>query len=550
MKYLKYCLNKYHHSLSYTGLIIAVVFFSISLMPSLLPRPYVLQGLLSGLTLTVGYGIGICLRFIWRYLEMPYLTGRIKSYFQYTVTILSLLLFSYAIYYSSSWQDEVRLLMGLAPAKESLHFKMIAIALLLAFFLLFISRTIFNGFDKVRSNINRIIPKRISNLLGLILVVFTVFVFTNNFIISKVVASLDEVYSFADENSDKGISKPINQNSTGSAGSFIKWKSIGRTGQNFVAAGPNYEDLSAFFNQHTLNPLRVYAGLRSGDSVQERADLALQELIRIKGFSRSKLVIATPTGTGWLDPSAMDPFEYLHKGDTAIVSMQYSYLPSWLTLLVNPAGAKESALVLYNTIHQYWSKLPRDTRPDLYIFGLSLGSLAAETSMNVATMMSNPIQGGLLVGPPFPSTLAPILIKQRNVNSPQWLPTIHDSSLVRFSAQKNYVKNEDWQWGPMRFVYIQYASDPMVFFSLDLFRKEPDWMMGARGHDVSPDFKWYPVITFLQVLFDLPMADRMPRGNSHNYSASSYIDGWLEVTQPENLSLDEENKIRHHFRHE
>lgn len=550
MKYLKKCLRNYHHSLSYIGVIIAVICFSISLMPSLLPRPYLLQGLLSGITITIGYGVGIFIRFFWLYLELPKLTDRVKYYFRYIVSILSFFIFSYAIFASNSWQDEVRHLMGLAPVRDYFHFKMIVIALLLSFTLLFISRLIFNSFDKVRLKINTIIAKRMSNVLGLVFIVFTVFVFTNNFIISKVVASFDKVYSFADENSDKGISKPLNKEATGSASSLITWDSIGRTGQNFVATGPSNQDLAVFFKEHTLAPLRVYAGLRSAESVQQRAELALKELIRIKGFSRSKLVIATPTGTGWLDPSAMDPFEYLHKGDTAIVSMQYSYLPSWLTLLVDPTGAKKSALALYDTIHQYWSTLPKDSRPDLYLFGLSLGAFAAETSINVATVINNPIQGGLFVGTPFPSTIAPKLVNQRNLDSPQWLPIIHDSSLVRFSAQQNHLKNKDWQWGPMRFVYIQYASDPMVFFSLDLYRKEPDWMKGTRGYDVSPNFTWYPGITFLQVLFDLPMADRVPRGHSHNYSASSYIDGWLEVTQPENLSLDEENVIRSHFKDE
>jgi len=550
MKYLKHSLNKYHHSLSYGGVIIAAIFFSISLMPSLLPRPYVLQGLLSGLTLTIGYGVGVSLRYFWLYLELPTLSGLLKSYVQYTVSILSFILFAYAIFASNAWQNEVRILMGLEPVKEFLHFKMITIALLLAFTLLFISRLLAKSFNKIRFKIHKVIPKRIANTLGLILIVFTVFIFTNNFIISKVVDSLDEVYSFADKNSDNDISQPLNNKATGSASSLIKWDSIGRTGQNFIATGPSNEDLETFFKERTLTPLRVYAGLRSSESVQQRAELALKELIRINGFSRSKVVIATPTGTGWLDPSAMNPFEYLHKGDTAIVSMQYSYLPSWLTLLVDPAGAKQSALALYNTIHKYWSTLPKASRPDLYVFGLSLGALATETSINVATIINDPIQGGLLVGAPFPSTIAPMLTKQRNINSPQWLPTIHDSSLVRFSAQQNQLKNKDWHWGPMRFVYIQYASDPMVFFSLDLYRKEPDWMKGTRGHDVSPDFTWYPIITFLQVLFDLPMADRMPRGSSHNYSASSYMDGWLEVTQPENLSLEEEEKIRNHFKDE
>jgi uncharacterized membrane protein len=49
---------------------------------------------------------------------------------------------------------------------------------------------------------------------------------------------------------------------------------------------------------------------------------------------------------------------------------------------------------------------------------------------------------------------------------------------VRFTAQENALDIPGAQWGPMRFVYIQYASDPMVFFSTDLYRREPEWMKG------------------------------------------------------------------------
>jgi uncharacterized membrane protein len=47
----------------------------------------------------------------------------------------------------------------------------------------------------------------------------------------------------------------------------------------------------------------------------------------VGGFERSVLVVATPTGSGWLDNGAVDTLEYLHGGDTAIVATQYSYLP-------------------------------------------------------------------------------------------------------------------------------------------------------------------------------------------------------------------------------
>ena len=96
--------------------------------------------------------------------------------------------------------------------------------------------------------------------------------------------------------------------------------------------------------------------------------------------------------------------------------------------------------------------------------------------------------------------------------------------------------------GPLLFVYTQYASDPMVFFSMDLYRREPDWLKRKRGHDVSSALRWYPIVTFLQILFDLPMADRIPKGNAHNYSASSYIDAWIAVTEPS--GWDDSNLFR------
>jgi uncharacterized membrane protein len=58
---------------------------------------------------------------------------------------------------------------------------------------------------------------------------------------------------------------------------------------------------------------------------------------------------------------------------------------------------------------------------------------------------------------------------------------------------------------------------------------------------------WYPVVTFLQLLFDLPMADRIPKGNAHNYAARSYIDAWVEVTGPENWSQADTLRLKAQF---
>ncbi len=57
--------------LSYCGVVIALLFFSASITPSLVPRAYHLQGLLSGIALAAGYGIGVVGVYLWRFLELP-----------------------------------------------------------------------------------------------------------------------------------------------------------------------------------------------------------------------------------------------------------------------------------------------------------------------------------------------------------------------------------------------------------------------------------------------------------------------------------------------
>ena len=64
-------------SLSLPGLVIGVLFFAVSLTPSLIPRPYMLQGVLSGCSLAAGYGLGVFGRWLWHYLELPALAPRL-----------------------------------------------------------------------------------------------------------------------------------------------------------------------------------------------------------------------------------------------------------------------------------------------------------------------------------------------------------------------------------------------------------------------------------------------------------------------------------------
>ena len=256
---------------------------------------------------------------------------------------------------------------------------------------------------------------------------------------------------------------------TGSPASLVGWEELGRAGREFIATGPTAAEISAFTHADALEPIRVYVGLRAADTADERAQLALEEMKRVGAFERSMLVVITPTGTGWIDPASMDTLEYLHNGDVASVALQYSYLSSPLSLLVEPDYGSEAARALFAAVYEYWTTLPHDRRPKLYLHGLSLGAMNSEKSVELFEILGDPIQGALWSGPPFESRIWRSITEHRNPGSPAWLPQFRDGSFVRFMNQNGETGPADAPWGPMRIVYLQYASDADDVFRLSRF---------------------------------------------------------------------------------
>ena len=274
---------------------------------------------------------------------------------------------------------------------------------------------------------------------------------------------------------------PSDPMQAGSAESLVNWEELGRAGREFVVSGPTAEEISAFTGREAKKPIRVYAGLNSAEELEERADLVLREMIRVGAFDRSVLIVAVPTGTGWMDPAAMDTLEYLHGGDTAIVAMQYSYLTSWISLLVEPGYGSAAGREIFRTVYGHWTSLPRDQRPKLYLQGLSLGSYGSEQSFRLHEVLADPFQGAVWSGPPFPSPTWVEATRNRNPGTPEWLPRYGDGSVIRFTNQENALDIPGAAWGPMRFVYLQYASDPITFFDPHSLWHKPDWMQAAGG---------------------------------------------------------------------
>jgi len=261
--------------------------------------------------------------------------------------------------------------------------------------------------------------------------------------------------------------------------------------------------------------------------------------------------VITPTGTGWVDPAALDSVEYLHRGAIASVALQYSYLGSWLYLLAGADYGADAARALFKEIYGYWTTLPRDNRPRLYLHGLSLGAKNSEQSTDLIEVVGDPFAGALWSGPPYSSRLWRFLTDRRNPGSPAWLPRFRDGSFVRFMNQDgeatSAISAPNAAWGPMRIVYLQYASDPVTFFEFGSLYREPDWMLPPRGPDVSQQMRWYPVVTLLQLAVDKFMATSAPIGHGHVYAPAHYIEAWIQVTDLRDWSPKEITRLQQHL---
>ena len=106
-------------------------------------------------------------------------------------------------------------------------------------------------------------------------------------------------------------------------------------------------------------------------------------------------------------------------GDSATVSMQYSYLPSWMSYLVDQERAREAGRALFDAVYDRWSRLPMDNRPRLVVVGESLGSFGGETAFSGEYDLRNRTAGAIFAGPPNFNVLYREFVDGRDVGSPR-----------------------------------------------------------------------------------------------------------------------------------
>lgn len=494
----------------------------------------------------IGYLCGRIIALGWRAADLPRLPAAASRVVAlvWAGAVLALLVWTLAR--SLPWQNDLRAKMGLEPADQLHLLTLLAAALVVLGIALAIGFGVAAVFRLVRVRLYRIMPKRRADVLGLIVVALLLLVITRDGILDNVISGLDEGYEAAQHLFDNSAPPPEDDRMTGSVASLVDWDRMGQPGRNFVTSGPTAEAIAAFSGRPALDPIRVYVGRANGGTAQERADLALAELIRVNAFGRAVLIVASPTGTGWLDPGSHDPVEYMHGGDIATVSAQYSYLQSPLALILETDAGLEQATALLETVHAYWKTLPADARPRLYAHGLSLGAWSSMYATNLFRLVDDPINGAFWAGPPFPSNFWNYVQAARTEGSAWVLPTVGDGSLVRYASHFADASEAAAPWGNMRIVFLQYASDPIVFYDPRSLWRAPPWMLEPPAPDASSHIRFMPIVTQFQLALDMALSFGAPPGHGHAYYAQDYIVPWVEVSAPEGWTQEDTARLKAH----
>ncbi|WP_459549079.1 alpha/beta hydrolase [Nocardia sp. X0981] len=538
--------------LNYVGLVVATVFFAISVSPSLLPRDWMFQGLISGINAAIGYGVGCLLEWLFRLWVRPRLT-RIPAppiWARYALKSAVLLTAAssagYMLVQSAHWQREITALMGMEGTTTPAYLRTGGLSLMVGVLVVACYRTVRELVLVLARQLNRWVrvPRELAPAAGVLVLVLLVVTLFNGVALRAFFAAANSAFSVRNDHTSPYAVRPELPERSGSPDSLAAWDTLGFEGRWFVSHGPGAERISWVTGRPAREPIRAYVGLESvRKSHLTQAELAVAELERTGAFERAVLVVVTTTGTGWVNSMAANAIEYMYGGDSAIVATQYSYLPSALSFLADRGKAASAGRELFDAVYARVRTRPAGERPKLLVYGESLGSQGSEAAFDGLADLRAKVDGALWVGPPDSNRLWKQFVSRRDPGSPETKPVYADGLVVRFAATAEDLARPGPEWRAPRIAYLQHASDPIVWWSPDLVFSKPDWLDEPRGADVSPRMRWAPLVTFWQVTADLTNAQGVRDGHGHRYG-SLVMDGWAAVTRPPGWNPELAEQVR------
>lgn len=288
---------------------------------------------------------------------------------------------------------------------------------------------------------------------------------------------------------------PTSPHVTAGPNSGVSFDAIGKEGRRFVLMALTPDEITAVMGEPAIPPVRAVAGFGAANGIVERAKVALAELERLGGLSRSLIVVAAPTGVGYVNYSFAEAVEYLTRGDCAILVPQYDLVPSALALGSTQAGQKLQELILVG-LRDRIAAMPPGARPRVVQFGESLG---AEVALDVAENGTDRFErlglaGGLYLGTPYRTELW-----RRWTSDPDAMDPAGLLGLVSQAAEIPALPRS------VRHVQVVHHDDPINKFSFSAILRAPAWMGPPyqRPPGVPKETVFRPVVTFIISLIDL-----------------------------------------------
>lgn len=330
------------------------------------------------------------------------------------------------------------------------------------------------------------------------------------------------ISSYNAQNADASGQSPANIGAnSGSPDSLTPWSTLGREGRFFVSNSMSPSAIEAVTKEQAEVPVRVYVGMDQAQTPAERSALAVEELDRVGAWDREYLAIMAATGTGWIDPDAINSMEIVTGGDLTSVVVQYSAVPSWIGFVIDPKTTQVQNDSTVNAILAAWRTKPENQRPELILFGESLGAFGSQAAWPEGSTpqdVTAEIKRIIWVGPPSQSRLWKQWQADRSAG-PMWQPVIGDGLIARTYISAGELERAVPSNGPV-ITFSAHPNDPVVYWSPDLLLQKLDWLNQPLGPGVDPRMRWFPVITYLQVGMDL-ISGGAPPEVGHNYAADA-----------------------------
>lgn len=336
-------------------------------------------------------------------------------------------------------------------------------------------------------------------------------------------------------------SPPTSPYVSGSPDSVVPFSSLSREGRRFTNMVLTREEIEDVMGQPaTHDPIRLFVGLDTADVLEERVELLLDELVRTKAFERDVLVFASPTGSGYINYVMAEALEYLTLGSSAICTMQYSMLPSSMSLTRTGLAVEQNRAVMYG-ITGYLRGLPPEERPKFVLFGESLGALTMQDiwrHRTVEAIERDFVHSSIFLGTPSATEFAKAWRIDRKKIDP-------DGLMVELDNFGEYLDLPEEQRARVRHLLLSHYDDPIPKFGTNLLLRRP-WWLGPpeeRPAGVPKSTHWRPGISFVLTGVDLINAmDVVPgtfgrRGHDYREDIARFVSAIYDLPcTPEQLA--------------